>query len=83
MIAPVQIRKDGELDKDELENYQKLANNGFVLLSQELAKDYKIVTEAEAGTMRLQVAITDADTVQAGPQYTVNYLAHRMAGSPW
>lgn len=62
MIAPVQIRKDGELDKDELENYQKLANNGFVLLSQELAKDYKIVTEAEAGTMRLQVAITDADT---------------------
>lgn len=62
MIAPVQIRKDGELDKDELENYQKLANNAFVLLSQELAKDYKIVTEAEAGTMRLQVAITDADT---------------------
>jgi hypothetical protein len=62
MIAPVQIRKDGELDKDELENYQKLANNAFVLLNQELVKDYKIVTEAEAGTMRLQVAITDADT---------------------
>jgi len=62
MIAPVQIRKDGELDKDELENYQKLANNGFVLLNQELAKDYQIVTVAEPGTMRLQVAITDADT---------------------
>jgi len=62
LIAPVQIRKDGQLDKEEMENFQNLANNAFVLLSQELSKDYQIVTEAEAGTMRLQVAITDADS---------------------
>jgi hypothetical protein len=62
MIDPVLIMKDGELDKDELENYQKLANNGFIYLTQALEKDYKIVTAPEPGTFRVQMAIVDADT---------------------
>jgi hypothetical protein len=62
LIDPVLVRKDGDLDKDELENYQKLANNAFVYLNQELSKDYQIVTAPEPHTLRLQMAITDADS---------------------
>ncbi len=62
MIDPVMVRKDGDLDKDERENYQKLANNAFVYLSQELGKDYKIVQAPEPGAFRLQMAIVDADS---------------------
>jgi len=62
IIDPVMIYKDGELDKDELANYQTLANNAFVYLSNELEKDYKIVKTPEPGTMRIQWAIVDADS---------------------
>jgi hypothetical protein len=62
MIDPVLIAKDGELDPKEQENYQKLANNAYVYLTKALEKDYQIVQAAEPGTMRLQLAIIDADS---------------------
>jgi hypothetical protein len=62
MIDPVLVIKDGQLDKEAMENYQKLANNAFVYLKQELEKSYQVVTSAEPGTMRLQMAIVDADS---------------------
>ena len=62
MIDPVLIMKDGELDKDEMENYQKLANNAFVYLNQELGKDYKIVQAPEMGSLKVQMALIDADS---------------------
>jgi len=61
MIDPVLVEKGGELDAKERDNYQKLANNAHVYLVQELQKDYRIVTEPEPGTMRVQMAIVDAD----------------------
>jgi len=62
LVEPVLISKDGQLDKDELENYQKLANNAFVYLTQELEKDYRIVRAPEPGALRVQMAIVDADS---------------------
>jgi hypothetical protein len=62
MIDPVIIGKSGELDAGELEDYQKLANNGYVYLVQELQKDYTVVQSPQAGTFRVQLAIIDADT---------------------
>ncbi len=62
MIDPVLIEKQGELDAKDQENYQKLANNAYVYLVQELEKDYKIVLAPEPGTMRIQMAILDADS---------------------
>jgi hypothetical protein len=62
IIDPVLIVKDAELDAKERENYQKLANNAMVYLTQELQQDYQIVTMPEEGTMRLQFAIIDADS---------------------
>jgi len=62
LIDPVFVYKAGELDKDELANYQKLANNAFVYLFQELKKDYRIVYTPEPGTLRVQMAIVDADS---------------------
>ncbi|MGZ3648633.1 MAG: DUF3313 domain-containing protein, partial [Syntrophales bacterium] len=49
----------------ELENYQKLANNAYVYLTQELEKDYRIVKAPEPGTLRVQMAIVDADPSKA------------------
>jgi PBP1b-binding outer membrane lipoprotein LpoB len=62
IIDPVMVRKDGELDKDELQNYQTLANNAYVYLRQELEKSYQVVYSPEPGTFRVQMAIIDADS---------------------
>jgi hypothetical protein len=64
MIDPVLVLKDGELDKDEMANYQTLANNAFVFLTKQLEQDYKIVQAPEPGTLRLQAAIIDADNAK-------------------
>ncbi|RNC68273.1 MAG: DUF3313 domain-containing protein [Desulfuromonadales bacterium] len=64
LIDPVMISKDGELDAGERENYQTLANNAYVYLTQELAKDYKVVTAPDPGTFRIQMAIVDADSAK-------------------
>ena len=62
LIDPVLIYKDAVLDKDERENYQRLANNAFVYVTQEMEKDYLIVKAPEPGTLRIQLAIVDADS---------------------
>ncbi len=62
MIDPVLVYKYAELDKEELENYQKLANNAHVYLSKELEKSYQIVKFPEPGALRIQMAIVDADS---------------------
>lgn len=62
MIDPVLIEKQGELKADELANFQKLANNAYVYLTKELEQDYRIVQSPEPGTMRIQMAIVDADS---------------------
>ena len=62
LIDPVMVYKDAVLDKDERENYQKLANNAFVYVRHELGKDYRIVYTPQPGTLRIQMAIVDADS---------------------
>jgi hypothetical protein len=62
LIDPVMVYKDAALDKDERENYQKLANNAFIYLTKELEKDYRIVKDPAPGTLRVQMAIVDADS---------------------
>jgi hypothetical protein len=62
ILDPVLIKKDGELDKDELENYKKLSSNAYVLILEALQKDYQLVQTPEPGAMRITTAITDADS---------------------
>lgn len=62
MIDPVLVDKQGELDAKERENYQKLANNAYVYLNQELKQDYKIIQTPEPKALRIQMAIIDADS---------------------
>ena len=64
LVDPVLLGKSAELDGGTLENYQKLANNAYVYLTQELGNDYKIVQAPEPGTMRIQMAIVDADNAK-------------------
>ncbi|MEW6077892.1 MAG: DUF3313 domain-containing protein [Thermodesulfobacteriota bacterium] len=64
IIDPVIVQKDGELDKDELQDYQTLANNAYVYLTQELEKDYQIVKDPKPGSLRIQMAIIDADSTK-------------------
>jgi hypothetical protein len=62
LIDPVLVMKDGELDADERANYQTLANNAYVFLTEELGKSYQIVKSPESGTLQVQMAIIDADS---------------------
>lgn len=62
MVEPVLIEKQGELDAKERENYQKLANNAYIYLTRELKHDYHIIQAPEPGTLRVQMAIIDADS---------------------
>jgi len=64
IIDPVMVQKDGELDKDELQDYQTLANNAFVYLTQELKMDYQVVNSPQPNTLRIQMAIIDADSAK-------------------
>jgi len=81
IIDPVIVSKDGELDKDELANYQKLANNAYIYLTLELGKSYPIVTSPEPGTMRVQMAITDADSSKPVRNTLSTFLPIGMAAS--
>lgn len=65
LIDPVIVEKAGELDAEQLKNYQKLANNAYIYLTRELERDYRVVTSPEPGTMRVQVGIIDADPSKA------------------
>ncbi len=62
IVEPLLIAKDGETSASEQENYQKLANNGYVYLVTEMEKQIKVVKEPSKGAMKLQVAIRDADS---------------------
>lgn len=62
IIDPVLVQKDGELDKDELLDYQALANNAYVYLHRELGKNYQVVKSHQPKTLRIQMAIIDADS---------------------
>ena len=64
IIDPVLVYGYAGLDKDELENHQKLANNAFIYVTQELEKDYRIVKASESGTLRIKMAIVNADSAK-------------------
>jgi hypothetical protein len=64
LIDPVLVYGYAGLEKDELENHQKLANNAFVYVTQELEKYYQIVKSPEPGTLRIEMAIVNADSAK-------------------
>ena len=61
LVDPVLIGKSGELDAETLENYRKLADNAHIYLVEELGKDFQIVESPGPETLRIQLAILDAD----------------------
>lgn len=81
VIDPVLVKKDGQLDNEEFENYQKLANNAYVYLTKELEKNYTIVKNPEAGAIRLQMAIVEADSASPVRVVTSSVLPIGLAVS--
>ena len=61
MIDPVLLSRSAELDAEKRENLQKLANNAFLYLAEELRNDFRIVTSPEPETVRFQMAILEAE----------------------
>ena len=61
LVDPVLLRRSAELNAETMENFQKLANNAYVYLVQELQKDFQIVKSPEPETLRFQMAIIDAE----------------------
>jgi len=64
MIDPVLVSTAADMDAETRTNYQTLANNTFVYLTDEFKKDYQIVQSAEPGTLRVQMAIVDATSTK-------------------
>ena len=81
LIEPVIVIKSAELDPADLENYQKLSNNAYVYLVQELEKDYQVVQTSEPGTLRIQMAIIDADTSKPVRNFLSTFIPVGMAVS--
>ena len=65
IIDPVILSKAAITDATETENYQKLVNNAFVFLNDELKKDYTVVTTPEPGALRVQMGIIAADSTSS------------------
>lgn len=61
MIDSVGVPKPKDASKEEIADLQKLANNFYLYLAEELGKDQPVVTTTGPGTVRYSVAITGAD----------------------
>jgi hypothetical protein len=61
LVDPVLLSRSAEIDAENLENYQKLANNAYVYLTQEFQAGNSIVKSPEPGAVRLQLAILEAN----------------------
>ncbi len=61
VVDPVLIKNSVELDAEKRENYQKLANNAYIYLVEELRNDFQIAESPGRETLRLQLAIIDAE----------------------
>jgi len=64
LLDPVAIwtKSGSELSELSKEDRTRIVNHLYTLLQMRLAKDYKLVTTPEPGTLRIAVAITDADS---------------------
>ena len=60
IVDPVILYNETAVEGATRENYQKLANNAFVYIVDEMRKDYTIATEPGPDTLRIQFAIADA-----------------------
>ena len=79
MIDPVIISKSADMDAEETENYQKLVNNAFVLLNDQLKNDYSIVKSPEPGALRVQMAILAASSASKVRSVTSTILPIGLA----
>lgn len=61
IVDPVLVMKNGKLSDDERKEYQKLADNAYTFMVQELSKGLAVVKEPQPGAVRVQMAILDAD----------------------
>ena len=60
MLDPILFSQPDNASPAQLADLQKLANNFYTYLYQELEKDYTMVRAAEPGAMRIQIAILNA-----------------------
>lgn len=68
-LKPVAISDDflSQLDRDEREELDRLANSFYDMLHQKLAKDYVLVERSTPGAMLIQVAITHVERSWVAP----------------
>ena len=60
LVDPVTIwRAEGEAMSISMDDAQRVANNFALLLRQSLGEDYELVEAPTAGTLRVQVAVTE------------------------
>jgi hypothetical protein len=60
LVDPCQVVVKDKKSPEELADIQKAANEGYQKICAELGKDYVLVNKPEPGTLRIQVAVTNA-----------------------
>jgi hypothetical protein len=81
MIDPVLISRPENATREQIADIQKLVTNYYVYLYNELGKDYKLVTSPRPDTIRIQVAITDAQKSNAVSNTLSSVVPIGMAAS--
>lgn len=81
LLDPVMNLRKAELTKEgpPLEDLQRLANNFYALLYKELDQDYEMVKTPGPRTLRIQVALTDAQETWATTKTVTSVIPVGMA----
>ncbi len=79
IVDPVILYNEKAVEGAARENYQKLANNAFVYVVDELRKDYTIATEPGPDTLRIQFAISDAQKAAPVRNFLTTFMPPGIA----
>ena len=81
IVDPVILYNEAAVEGATRENYQKLANNAFVYIVDEMRKDYTIAKEPGPDTLRIQFAIVDAQKAAPVRNFLTTFMPPGIAVS--
>jgi hypothetical protein len=91
IIMPVKFEKPDKASESDLADLQKLADNAFLLMNQELGQDIAIVAEPGPDTLRVEMALYNAQKKRTAMNFisgvmpigmAINVLAVGARGKP-
>ena len=79
IVDPVILYNEADLEGTTRDNYQKLANNAYLYLMDEMRKDYTIATGPGPDTLRIQFALSDAQKAAPVRNFLTTFMPPGIA----